>query len=104
MLIENRENNQRQGCQLLDFSLRPQTFCYTADFSTTFYICLKPRLFAHPITKPPASTLEFKDFDFIWQKNSVNSDKNGKSASTQLAPPVPGRPMVCGLREVSRLF
>ena len=34
-----------QGCQLSDFSLRFQTFCYIADFSTTFYICLKPRFF-----------------------------------------------------------
>ena len=25
--------------------------------------------FAHPITKPPASTLEFKSFDSILQKN-----------------------------------
>ena len=27
-----------QGCQLPDFSLRSQTFCYTADFSTNFFI------------------------------------------------------------------
>ena len=27
-----------QGCQLPDFSLRSQTFCYTVAFSTTFFI------------------------------------------------------------------
>ena len=34
-----------QGCQLPDFSLRSQTFCYSADFLLPFDICLKPRLF-----------------------------------------------------------
>ena len=53
--------------------------------------------FAHPITKPPASTLEFKDFDFILQQISVIPEKNGKSAPT---PPswlllCLGRPMTC---------
>ena len=47
--------------------------------------------FAHLITKPPASTLEFKKFGFILQKNSVTPDKNGKNALTQLAPPMPGQ-------------
>ena len=36
--------------------------------------------FAHPITKPPASTLEFKNFDFSLQTNFVILDKNEKSA------------------------
>ena len=61
-----------QSCQLPDFSLRSQTFCHTADFSTTFLYMLKTKtFFAHPITKPPASTLEFKNFDFILRKNFV---------------------------------
>ena len=47
--------------------------------------------FAHPITKPPASTLELKNFDSILRKNFVTPDKNGKSAPTPLAPPVPGQ-------------
>ena len=75
----------KQGYQLSDFSLRSQTFYYTADFSTTFYIYsiyLKPRLFAHPVTKPPASTLEFKNFDSMLKKVSVIPDKKGKSAPT----------------------
>ena len=38
---------RKQGCQLSDFSLRSQTFCYTAEFSTIFYICLKPKNFSH---------------------------------------------------------
>ena len=36
-----------QGCQLPDFSLRSQTFCYTADFSTTFLYMLKTNTFLH---------------------------------------------------------
>ena len=48
-------------------------------------------LFAHPLTKPLASTLELKSFDFILQKISVTLDKNGKGAFTQLTPPVPGQ-------------
>ena len=47
--------------------------------------------FAHPITKPPASTPELKNFDSILQINSVIPDQNGKNAPTQLAPPVPGQ-------------
>ena len=34
-----------QGLQLPDFSLRSQTFCYTADFSTTFLYILKTKTF-----------------------------------------------------------
>ena len=44
--------------------------------------------FAHPIAKLPVSTLEVKNFNSILQKVSVTLDKNGKSAPTQLAPPV----------------
>ena len=47
--------------------------------------------FVHPITKSPASALELNDFDYILQKNSMILDKNGKSAPTQLDPPVPGQ-------------
>ena len=88
-----------------DFSLRSQTFCFTADFFTTFYICLKPRLFAHPITKclKPRlfSTSHHKIISkhpriqeswlYFAKKNFEMSDKNGKSAFTQLALPVPGQ-------------
>ena len=71
--------NTRQGCQLSDFGLRSQTFSYPADFLLLFlYMLKKPRPFAHPITKPPASTLEFKNFDSILQKISVTLNKNGK--------------------------
>ena len=81
-----------QGFQLPDFSLRFQTFCHTADFSTTFLYMLKTKtFFAYLITKPPASTLEFNNFDFVLQKIFVTSDENGKRAPTQLAPPVPGQ-------------
>ena len=76
-----------QGCQLPDFSLRFQAICHIADFSTTFSIRLKTKPLLH-ITKPPASTLEFKNFDFILQNISVTLNKNGKSAPTQLAPSV----------------
>ena len=39
------EHTERRGCQLPDFSLRSQIFCYTAVFSTTFLYMLKTRLF-----------------------------------------------------------
>ena len=81
-----------QGCQLPDFSLRSQTFCYIADFSTTFYIFAENQdFFAYPITKPQASTLKLKNLDFILQKLSVTLDKNWESVPTQLVPPVPGQ-------------
>ena len=57
--------------------------------------------FAHPITKPSASTQEFKNFDSILQKLSVIPNKNGKSAPTQLAPPMPGQ--AHGTRMLSNL-
>ena len=37
----------RQGYQLTDYSLRSQTFCYTADLSTTFLYMLKTKTFLH---------------------------------------------------------
>ena len=69
-----------QGCQLPDFSLRSQTFCYTADFSTTFLYMLKTKtFFAHCITKPPVSTLDFKNFHSILQKKIIDfQTKTGK--------------------------
>ena len=40
--LSKAKMDYRQGCQLSDFSQRSQTFCYTANFSTTFfYIFLK---------------------------------------------------------------
>ena len=36
-----------QGCQLPDFSLRSQTFCYTVAFSTTFLYMLKTKICLH---------------------------------------------------------
>ena len=81
-----------QGRQLPDFSLKSPTFCYTAEFTTTFLYMLKTNIFfAHSITKPPANILEFKNLDSILQKISVTPDKSGKSALTQLALPVPGQ-------------
>ena len=37
----------RQGSQLPDFSLRSVTFCYTVDFSTTFFYIMKAKTFLH---------------------------------------------------------
>ena len=64
-----------QGCRLPAFSMRSQTFCYTADFSTAFYICLKPR---HCCTSHYKTT---SSFDFVLQRFSVTPDKNGKKCS-----------------------
>ena len=59
-----------QGCQFPDFSLRSRTFCYTAQFSATFsHMLFYQDFFSHSTTKPPASTLEFKNFDSILEKN-----------------------------------
>ena len=91
MYLEQMLCRSTQGCQLLDFSLRSQTFCYTADFFTTFLYMLKTETFLHiPSQKILASTLELKNFDSILPKNSAPLDKNGKSAPTQLAPTVSG--------------
>ena len=39
--------SQLQGCQLPDFSLRSQTFCYITDFATTFFYMLETKTFLH---------------------------------------------------------
>ena len=72
---------ESQGCQLPDLSLRFQTICYFADFSTTFLYVLTNNqdFFAHSITKPPASTLELKNFDFILQKFLLPQTKTRKA-------------------------
>ena len=75
--------------QTLVWDLR--LFVKLQTFLLLFYTCLKPRFFAHFITKPPASTLKFKNFYSNLQENFVTPDKNGKCALTQLAPPVPGQ-------------
>ena len=66
-------------------------FVILQTFLLLSYICLKPRLFCISYHKTTSKhSIEFKNFDSILQKNSVTLDKNGKSAPTQLAPPVPG--------------
>ena len=85
-MIANRAANS----QTLVWDLR--LFVILQTFLLLFFIhAWNQDVFAHLITKPPASTLEFKNFDSILQKISVIPNKNGKSASTQLAPPVPGQ-------------
>ena len=62
-----------QGCQLPDFSLRSQTFCYTADFSATFfYICLKPRLFGTSHYKTTSKHLKIQEFLLYFAKKFCN--------------------------------
>ena len=105
-----------QGCQLPDFSLRSQTFCYIADFSTTFYICWKLRLFCishHKTTSKHPKTQKFRLYfakTFCNFKNSLWPRQKLGKAPTQLVPPVPGQAsglrqrIRWALREVSRLF
>ena len=85
-----------QGCQLPDFSLRSQTFYYTADFSATFLYMLKTEtFFAHTITKCLNQEFFCKSHHKTTSKQKkfcdLTPDKNWKSAPTQLAPPVPGQ-------------
>ena len=63
----------KQGCQLPDFSLRSETFCCTADFSTTFfYICLKPRLFCKSHYKTTSKHPRIQDFWLYFAKKFCN--------------------------------
>ena len=71
---------------------------YTADFSTTIYICLKLRLLCTFHHKTTSKHPRIQEFWLYFAKKSVTPDKNGESAPTQLAPPVPGQ------AEASRLF
>ena len=50
--------------------------------------------FAHPITEPPASTLEFKNFEFIFQNVSVTPEKMGKVPPSSWLLLYLGRPAV----------
>ena len=81
--------------QLLNFSLRSQTFCYTADFSTTFfYIYVKPRLVCTSYHKTTSKHPRIQEFWLYFAKKiSKTSDRNRKSSPTQLTPSVP---MACG--------
>ena len=94
--------HQYHGCQLPDFSLRSQTFCYTADISTTFLYMLKTKTFLHILTKPTASTQNSKLLTLFCKKISVTSDKNGKSAPPSWTLCL-GRPMACGNAYVKHL-
>ena len=66
-----------QGCKVPDFSLISQTFllyCRLCYYS--FLYALNQDFFAHPITKPPASTREFWSFDLVLQKNFSDPRQN----------------------------
>ena len=68
--MQTRSDRGSHSCQLPDFSLRSQTFCYTADFSTTYFLYMpKTMTSLHSITKQPALTLEFHYFYSILQMN-----------------------------------
>ena len=85
-----------QGCQLPDFSLSLRLWDLRLFdiFQTSlllFYICLKPRLFCTFHHKTTSKHPRIQEFWLYFEKNSVTPDKNGKSAFTQLALPVPGQ-------------
>ena len=84
-----------QGCQLPDSSLRSQTFCYTADCSTTFYIYWKPKPFCTSHHKTTSKHFRIQEFWLHFAKKFCDFRQNGK------APPPSwllclGRPMACG--------
>ena len=73
-------SNDKQGCQLPDFSLRSQTFFLYCRLFSYFFIYLETKTFLHiPSQNHPASTLKFKNFDFILQKKFCDfRQKRGK--------------------------
>ena len=86
-----------QGCQLLEFSLTFQTIFYTADFRRIFLYMLETTTFPHPITKHPASTLEFQ---YLYSILQIDFCEPGQKQEKR---PFPrwhllclGRPMTCG--------
>ena len=91
--------NCTQGCQHPDFSLRSQTFCYTADSSTTFLYMhiLKTKTFLHIHHKTTNKPLEFNKFDSVLQKEFCDFRlKMGKSPPLSWLFLCLGRPMACG--------
>ena len=69
--LESRTTNH--GCQLSDFSLRSQTFFYTSDLSTTFYICLKSRLFGTSHHKTTSKHTRIQEFWLCFAKYFFDS-------------------------------
>ena len=78
-----------QCCQFPDFSLRSQTFCYTADFSTNFYTCLKPRLFWISYHKTTSKHSRIQEFRLYFAGNFCDfrqkRDKHPHSAGSSCA-------------------
>ena len=85
-----------QNCQLPDLSMRSQTFCYTADFLTNFFLYMPKTInCSHFIPKQPASTLEFQYFysnlQYLWAQT-----KMGRAPFLRWHLQCLGRPMICG--------
>ena len=80
-----------QGCQLPDFSLRTQIFCYTVDFPMTFLYEFKTTTYFASHHKTTSKHPRIPVFYFILQNILLAQTKKGKSASLPLAPPVPGQ-------------
>ena len=68
-----------QGCQLPDFNLRSQTFCYTADFSTTFLYMLKTMTFCTSYHKTTSKHPRIQEFWLYFEKKfRVSKQKREK--------------------------
>ena len=65
--------SSRYCCELPVFSLRSQTFCYAAEFSTTFLYMLKTKTFLHH--KANSEHPKIQEFELYFVKNFCNSRK-----------------------------
>ena len=72
----NYFGKQNRGCQLPDFSLRSPTFCYTADFSTTFLYMLKTKTFCASHHKTTSKHPRIQKFWIYFAKNFCDPRQN----------------------------
>ena len=78
-----------------EFSLRSQTFCYTADFSTTFLYLLKTKTFCISHHKTTSKHPRIQEFWLYFAKKIVILEKNGKAPSSSCLLLYLGMPMAC---------
>ena len=86
-----------QGCQLPDFGLRSQTFCYTADFTTTFLYMLKTKTFLHILSQNHQQAPRIEEFWLYFAKVFCDSRQKRKKSLHPVG-------SACAWSGTSRLF